>query len=157
MKKPFRQKRLKIPTPESLGNAALAYLARMAASEASLRRVLENRLRRAQRLDTAFAADAAKQTILRSAIDTIIEKHRRLGTLNDAVYAESRVSSLRRAGRSRRFIQQAMNLKGIDAALTNDALSVSDDGREPGEAERLGRARFRQAPPPRPVPHRQNG
>jgi regulatory protein len=135
MKKMRPKRVLKLPTPESLAGAALSYLARNAASEASLRRVLENRLRRAARLDPAFAADRAKREELRSAIDTIVEKHLRLGTLDDAAYAGSRVASLRRAGRSRRFIRLALGKKGVRGALTEDALAAHDEGRDPHESD----------------------
>jgi SOS response regulatory protein OraA/RecX len=54
----------KKPTPERLANAALYYLSRYAASEASLRRVLENRVRRAAMRDEAFAADREAQAAL---------------------------------------------------------------------------------------------
>jgi len=42
-----RKKKIpRIPTPESLANAALAYVEKYAASEASFRRVLLNKIRR---------------------------------------------------------------------------------------------------------------
>jgi regulatory protein len=125
-----------VPTPESLARAAFSYLGRYAASESSLRRALHNRLRRAALAHPAFAQDAEKQAALRDVIEKIIEKHRMSGVLNDAAYAETKVNSLRRAGRSRRFIEFTLSRKGVHADLTHNALTETDgDGGDPAEAE----------------------
>lgn len=118
---------IKIPTAARLANIALYYLSRFAASEASLRRVLQNRIRRAALRDAVFAADHAKHEQLRLDIETIIAKHRKTGALNDALYAESKTSSLRRAGKSRRVIQQKLKIKGIDSQIIDRALTAKDD------------------------------
>jgi regulatory protein len=125
----------KIPTPQNLANVALHYLERYAASEASLRRVLDNRLRRAMMDHPDFAADDERKASLRSAIETIIEKHKRTGTLDDAAFAALKVSSLRRQGRSQRAIQQKLGLKGIKSDLVAKAITQEADGLEPQEAE----------------------
>ncbi len=85
MKKRSRQ--IFIPTTDSLARAAFRYLGRYAASEASLRRVLVNKIRRAALFHSEFSRDAAKQAELRNDIETIIEKHRKTGALNDTAYA----------------------------------------------------------------------
>ena len=109
------RKVIKIPTPESLAAAALHYLSRYAASEQSLRRTLANKLRRAAMAHPVFAADDAARTRLNEVIEGIIERHRKSGVLNDAAFAEMKVHSLRRAGRSRRAIQQTLSMKGVKA------------------------------------------
>lgn len=120
------------PTPERLGNIALAYLSRYAASEASLRRVLQNRVRRYAMKDENFAADEAMRKTLAAAIEEIIEKHKRLGVLNDEAYAEMKVGSLRRAGGSARRIAQKLVQKGVKKEIIEAALMP-----EEGEADEV--------------------
>src|ERR1700722_3860684 len=107
----------KIPTAQSLEGTALFYLSRYAASEFSLRRVLENRLRRAAQRNPEFANDDALRDTLRAAIDAIVEKHKKSGTLNDVAYAGIKTASLRRAGRSARAIKLKLGQKGIAGAV----------------------------------------
>ena len=125
---PDPRRRFRKPTPERLANAALYYLSRYAASEASLRRVLENKLRRAAMQDEAFAQDHEGQGLLRQAIDKIIETHRSSGVLNDAAYAEMKVHSLRRAGRSSRIITQKLSQKGVKEEHITRALDADGEG-----------------------------
>ncbi|MFY9288649.1 MAG: regulatory protein RecX [Alphaproteobacteria bacterium] len=140
---PIKARRpLKLPTPERLANIALHYLGRYAASEASLRRVLRNRLRRATMRDPAFAADTERQKQLHNAIETIIEKHRKLGILNDASYAAMKHDSLRRQGRSSRAIHQKLLIKGIDKRLIEETLKPYEEDhseRELGAAHKLAK------------------
>ena len=130
--KPFKQRARQerrppmIPTLASLHDAALAYVARYAATEAALRRVLQNRIRKAAYAHPAFAADAAAIAALNTAIEALIDKHRRLGAVNDAAYAGMKAGSLRRAGRSRRFIQQKLAAKGVQADLALAAIEHKD-------------------------------
>ena len=69
------------------------------------------------------------------AIETIIETHKRTGALNDANFAETKVSSLRRQGRSRHVIKQKLAIKGISAKLVDAALEQNADGEDPQEVE----------------------
>jgi regulatory protein len=137
--KPFARK---IPTPQYLANVALHYLERYAASEASLRRVLENRLRRATMEYPDFGRDEERLVPLRAAIDQLIDKYKKTGVLNDAAFAESKVHSLRREGRSRRAIIQKLGAKGVRGALVDAALEQSADGTTPEEAERTAALAF---------------
>jgi regulatory protein len=117
---------VKLPTPSRLANIALHYLSKYAASEASLRRVLQNRIRRASMRDPAFAADAEKHAQLKTAIETIIETHKKTGAINDAAYAETKANALRRSGKSRRAIEQKLGGKGVARNLITAALDESD-------------------------------
>ena len=117
----------KPPTPESLANIALHYLARYAASEKSLRRVLENRVRRAGLADAAFATDETRQNELRRVIDGLIERHRKSGILNDAAFASMKVTSLRRNGGSARRITQKLQMKGVGKDIIAAALRPEDE------------------------------
>jgi regulatory protein len=125
----------KIPTARNLENVALYYLSRYAASEFSLRRVLENRIRRAARRNPQFAGDETAQRQLRDAIKAIIEKHKKTGALNDAAYAEMKTASFRRAGRSARAIKQRLGKSGIALRVIEGTLEKSNEeqGREETE------------------------
>lgn len=150
MKKP-----VKIPTPSYLANAALHYLSRYAASESSLRRVLENKIRRAAMQDAAFAADGARQRALRDEIEKIIAIHKRTGAINDEAFASAKVHSLRRQGRSGRLIRQKLSLKGVAAKTVEAALDAYNDGAEAADVELAAARAFakrRRLGPFRPKP-----
>jgi regulatory protein len=125
---------LKIPSVQGLEGTALFYLGRYAASEASLRRVLQNRLQRAARANAAFAADEALQQKLREAIEAIVVKHRKSGVLNDAAFAEMKTTGMRRAGRSARVIRMKLGQKGVARAAVEQALNLAAEG-DSDEAE----------------------
>jgi regulatory protein len=129
-----QRKRIRIPTPEYLANVALYYLSRFATSEASLRRVLKNRLKRAAIAHEAFAADAAAQETLRRVIDSLVEQHRKTGVLNDAAYAAMKTGSMRRSGRSARRITQHLQQKGIAPEIIERTLKPQDED-DTGDAE----------------------
>jgi regulatory protein len=135
MKMLSRHRRDRIPTSQSLENAALFYLGRFAASEASLRRVLENRLRRAALQNPSFAQDETLRNHLRGIIDVIIVKHRKTGALNDAAYAETKTASWRRAGRSARAIRQRLGKSGVASTIVKQALDQNADNENEDAAE----------------------
>ena len=125
----------KIPTPERLRNIALFYLSRFAASEKSLRRVLENRLRRASLAHPEFAQDYVAQKKLREEIEAIIQTHKRTGAVNDESFAAMKVAGLRRAGKSQRAITQKLTRDLHDATL-QQAISTHDaEQGDEGDAE----------------------
>ena len=128
-------RRVKIPTQQSLEASALYYLGRFASSEKSLRRILENKLRRAAMHSPEFAADHVAQKSLRIAIDAIIIKHRRLGALNDAAYAAMKTTNLRRAGKSARAIRQKLAQKGITETTALQALTHNENELDSEAAE----------------------
>jgi regulatory protein len=131
-----RERTVRIPTTEYLSNVALFYLGRYAASEASLRRVLTNKLRRAAMSHTEFSHDTEKQSSLRNDIETIIEKHRKTGILNDAAYASTKINSMRRQGRSRSYIRNKLGQKGIKSQHVAEGLEEIDGvDTDPSEAE----------------------
>jgi regulatory protein len=107
------------PPPDRLAlhNAALAYLARFAASETGLLRVLERRIARWSRAarnegqDTEIVNAAASAA--RAAAQQVVARCVELNLINDAVFAESRARSLARSGRSQRAIAAHLAAKGI--------------------------------------------
>lgn len=122
MAKTSAPRKFKKPTPTRLANIALHYLSRYAASEASLRRVLENRVRRAKMRDEDFAADHEAHEKLKESINQIVEKHVASGVIDDKAYAQMKVRSLRRSGGSARKISMKLQQKGIKPKLVDEAL-----------------------------------
>ena len=104
--------------PELLERWALAYLARFATSAENLRRVLLRRIRRRLPTDPA----AAQQAI--PLIDALVERYRRAGLLDDTAYAAQRAQSLNRRGESLSKIRARLAAKGVERAITADALAA---------------------------------
>ena len=138
-----RARSIKIPNPDYLNNVALFYLGRYAASEASLRRVLRNKIRRAALVHAEFAVETAKHKQLHDVIETIIDKHRRLGVLNDAAFAEAKAGSMRRAGCSGSYIRNKLAQKGVKSQIVGEALERIDAQNDnPYEAEMIAAKAF---------------
>lgn len=115
------------PDASRLREAALAHLARFAATEAGLARVLTRRVERwARAVDDAEAAAPQRDAAL-AAIPGIIDELRALGALNDAAFAESRSRRLARAGKSRRATLVHLAAKGIEAGLAATATESQAD------------------------------
>jgi regulatory protein len=119
------------PDAQTLHDAALAHLARYAATEAGLRRVLERRLDRWKRqaqqngLDAVAIAIQAASAV--NAVREVVERLVKAGAVNDAAYAESRARSLVRAGRSRRAVSAYLVAKGVDPATAAAAMPTPDE------------------------------
>jgi regulatory protein len=131
------------PDAASLREAALTYLARYAATETALRRMLERRVARWARL-AALTMDAgvvaSQSDVSRRPIADIVAKLVAAGAVNDAAYAESRARSLVRAGRSRRGAVAHLVAKGVDPATAQSVLP-SDNESEVAAALVLARKR----------------
>jgi regulatory protein len=113
---------------EYLENAALHYLGRFASSSANLRRVLMAKVERSAR---AHGTDRDEGAAL---VETLIERYRRSGVLDDRAYAEAKATSLHRRGTSTRAIRGKLALKGVETELVDAALSAVDDD-TPGDTE----------------------
>jgi regulatory protein len=128
---PKRPRRPAGPPPNAarLREAALAHLARFAATEAGLRRVLERRIARwaraAEAEGQAREAIAASTATLHAEIATIAKSLVAVGAVNDAAFAESRARRLARSGHSRRAIAAHLAAKGIE---TETAAAALPDG-----------------------------
>lgn len=126
--------RLSKITEAALREAALAHLARFAATEAGLRRVLGNRIRRWARTaaeegqdDEAIAAAMRTATQQAAAISARLVE---LGVVDDAQFAQARARRLRRSGRSARATLAHLTTKGVAGEVARAALSQDD---MPGE------------------------
>jgi regulatory protein len=116
------------PPPDlaSLHEAALGYLARYAATEAGLRRVLERRVDRWARLAQAEAGDAdgvaGQAREARCVVRDVVARLAAAGAVNDATFAENRARTLVRAGRSRLAVAAYLAAKGVAADVARSVL-----------------------------------
>ncbi len=138
------------PNEAALHEAALAHLARYAATEAGLRRVLDRRVDRWARSAGAEGDPdtiAAQAATARQAVRTVVARLAASGVVSDAAFAESRARSLTRAGRSRQAVAAHLAAKGVDRAL---ALAAVPDDPDTQLAAALALARRRRIGPFRP-------
>jgi regulatory protein len=115
----------KPPDRAKLYEAALNHLARYAATEASMARVLGRKVDRWARMvgedaDPDSTAAAARAT--KAAIPGIIKSLREAGVLSDDAFAASRAKRLTREGKSRRGALAHLAAKGVQPALAGAVL-----------------------------------
>jgi regulatory protein len=113
------------PDAGSLYQMALNYLARNAATEAGLRRVLMRRVERWARPQVDAEAAASTVAAARASIDLVIERLVTAGAVSDTVFAESRAKGLIRTGLSNRAIQARLVAKGVAPSIAR-AASAAD-------------------------------
>jgi len=118
---------------------ALHYLERHAGSEARLRRVLRGRIRRSFEAHGAPDPEAGEQTL-----DELVAKLKRLGYVDDARLARSRVKVLRGRGKSARAIRAALAAQGVDREVVDAAIDAEggdelEAARTYARRRRLGR------------------
>lgn len=114
-------RKTKRATPTYLERAALYYLQRYGGSEARLRRILRDRVRRSVAEHDTDPDEGA------AAIDAVVLKLTRLGYIDDGRLAKAKVATLRGRGKSARAIRAAMRQHGIDASHFEEALEECDD------------------------------
>lgn len=112
-----RPKTYKVPTEERLIRSAIAYLDRYASSAENLRRVLS---RKVARVAHALDRDAAEFTEL---VDTVVERCKRSGLVDDTAYAEAKIASLRRRGGSKRQIAAKLGAKGVERPVIEKTMA----------------------------------
>ncbi len=119
------------PGEARLREIALAHLARFAATEAALRRVLERRVDRWSRAAEEEGQPrehvAAAAVRARASAAEVARAMVAAGAVDDAAFAESRARRLARAGRSRRAIAAHLSAKGVDADTAAAALPADPD------------------------------
>lgn len=98
----------KILDEGGLYESALNHLARYAATEASLKRVLARKIERAAGEEGGDAARLAQ-----ARIPAVIARLRAAGALDDAAFAASRAQRLVRAGKSARAVAAHLAAKGV--------------------------------------------
>jgi len=97
-----------------LTGKAIHYLGRYASTTARLKAVLKRFAER--KLPDADPGQVNK------AIDHVVRDCARKGYVNDQLYAEQKISSLRRQGRSRRMIEKTLAAKGLDQTVIGAVL-----------------------------------
>ncbi len=119
-----------VPDAANLQAAALTHLARYAATQAGLARVLQRRVDRWARQAAGESEDVAEMVArARVAIGALVQRLAESGAISDQAFAQSRARSLARAGRSRRAIGAHLANKGVPGELARDA-AVDDPERE---------------------------
>jgi regulatory protein len=120
-----------LPTEALLHEAALNHLARFAATEIGLRRVLERRVDRwARRSESAGEppdAIAVHAAEAKRHVAAVARKLVSSGAVDDAAFAAARVRRLARGGRSRRAIAAHLAAKGVARDTANATLPEGED------------------------------
>lgn len=117
------------PQRAALREVALAHLARFGTTRQGVEQVLQRRLARwAQKAiragdcpDLVAEQVAALQSVVAEVVDDMV----RLGAVDDAVFARSRVRRLVRSGRSGRAVQAHLAAKGVAPELRDEALDTA--------------------------------
>ena len=144
------------PDADTLQEAALGYLARYAATEAGLLRVLRRRIDRWARQTPQSEADrdavATQVAAATAAARAVVARLAAAGAINDAAFAETKMRSLVRAGRSRRAIGAHLAAKGVNPETQRQVLQERSADNELAAALVLARRRrigpFRAGPVP---------
>ncbi|MBL6076516.1 RecX family transcriptional regulator [Belnapia sp. T18] len=110
------------PGEAKLREAALAHLARFAATELGLRRVLERKVDRWARRAEAEGQDTAPAAEVRALAAQVARQMVALGAVDDAAFAMARARRLAKAGRSRRAIAAHLAGKGVAREVAAAAL-----------------------------------
>jgi regulatory protein len=123
-----------------LERAALYYLERFATSAENLRKVLK------RKIDRRCRARGEQPDEFYPLIAPLIERYCASGLVNDTVYAQSQVASLRRRGGSKRAIHAKLKAKGVDAHKVAALLEENETdelqaARNYARRRRLGRYR----------------
>lgn len=119
-KKSDRKKAKKI-TAGYLHNSGLYYLQRFAASSGQFRSVMLRKVKRscADHKDQDYETCAAL-------VEETIKKFTRAGLLNDELYTQGVVASLRRQGKSRNAIISKLSLRGVETPMVREKLEAHD-------------------------------
>lgn len=144
------------PDEAALHQAALAYLARYAATEIGLRRVLDRRIDRWAR-DRDREEVAAQIAEARRAALAVVARLAASGAVDTAAFAAGRARSLARGGRSRRAIAAHLAAKGVDAATVRETLAQNPSTELAAAIALAARRRigpFRAGEPPDDAGHR---
>jgi regulatory protein len=125
-----RKKPKKI-TQSYLHNAGLYYLQRFASSRQNFITVMDRKIRKSCHVHTDQNYESCK-----AMLETLADTFERSGLLNDDLYINGMIQSLRRRGYSRSGILQKLTVKGItrDVALTKLQQNDNDGIDEEWEA-----------------------
>ncbi len=120
-KKAQAPKKAKKITADYLHNAGLYYLGRFSASSGQFRAVMLRKIKRSCQQHPEQDYETCV-TLLGETMGKFI----RAGLLNDELYTQGAVRSLRRQGKSRKAIVMKLQHRGVDARLTAEKLDAHD-------------------------------
>jgi regulatory protein len=104
-----------------LYNAGLYYLKRYTASTSHFRNVMMRKIRKSCKFHTDQDIEKCKE-LLEKTMETLCEQ----GYLNDKQYTHGMVSSYRKRGVSKKYIQARLAQKGLPADLIIDTITTID-------------------------------
>jgi len=123
---PAARRPAKPPDEASLHEAALAYLAQYAATQATLQRVLDRRVDRWARAQ-GHELDAGEVAEARRLVSTVVARLAAAGAVDDAAFAVARARTLTRAGHSQRAVTAYLAAKGVAGETARAALPSGED------------------------------
>ena len=129
------RRKAKEATAGYLERVACWYIERYPASEVRVRRALEKRVARSV---AELGSDPERG---REAIEVVIDKLVRIGLIDDAAFAASRVRSLRQRGLSARRIRATLRRQGIGSDDIDGALGDGGDAADLEAAQTFVRKR----------------
>ena len=103
-------------TQRRLRNITAAYLQRYTSTRANLRRLL------IRRVDRSLEHHEGDRDELIAWIDSLLDEHVRLGTINDRSWASSRLRNLSRRGLSASRMRAHLTAKGVDGSLADELI-----------------------------------
>ncbi len=121
-KKPFKPREPRQPRPPAkltesgMYDAALLYLQRFSAPEAQLRKVLERKVMRTKLRGGEIPHDVTAW------IEKAVRKCVDLNFVDDQVFTDSKIRSMRRQGKARSIISQTLQQKGVGREMIHDSL-----------------------------------
>ncbi len=116
MRKPVRP-----ITARYLQNAAAFYLERYPTTAEGLRRVLQRRVRRAERLEAPIVVE------VQQVIDAIVARFVDAGMIDDRAFAQTKARALHRRGTSAKLTRQRLKLAGVDSDTLDQAMAGLDE------------------------------
>ncbi len=118
---PGERKKPKKITVDYLHNSGLYYLQRFAASRQQFRAVMLRKVKKScmQHKEQNYEDCAAL-------VEETIKKFERAGLLNDELYTQGVVASLRRQGKSKKVIMMKMKMRGLPDGLVLEKLENHD-------------------------------
>lgn len=121
IKRRRERKKPKKITADYLHNSGLYYLQRFSASREQFRSVMRRKVQRSCMEHKEQEFDACMELV-----EQTIRKFERAGLLNDELYTQGVVSSLRRQGKSKRAILTKMKTRGLPSGLVLQKLEALD-------------------------------
>lgn len=115
-------------TQTYLHNSGLYYLQKYSSSVENFRRVMNRKILKSCRHHVDQDMDMCLESL-----ENVINNFIRAGLLDDKLYAEGRINSLRRSGQSKKNVLQKMQVKGLHSSLIEETLREIDKNNEDPE------------------------